>query len=222
MNRRFLAGLHKFQTPPIVLVIVLLLATPACKIATIRTLEEDRQAKAGFNPANYVESIWDSQLIPTFEAEAIEFTELLGQIKANQNKAIQDHGNRSGTGAYSFMTFGEAKVLAYAVDLRVGTLSLDFAPFDGTADAVMLVGPLIPRNNYAVRDAVAFIRFNDFVNQTEFAEVSNALKARVLSDVVTVIDTQSIAGKTINFYGAFTLVDANEIEIVPVTLEIQD
>ena len=201
---------------------VLALPMVSCKIATVRSIDEDKEAKAGFNPNNYVDSIWDSELIPTFREEAVEITDLLGQIDANQNKAIQDHGHRSGTGAYSFMTFGEAVVLAYAVDLRIGTLSLDFAPFDGTADATMLVGPLIPRRNDAVRDAVGFIRFNDFVNQTEFAEVSNALKDHVLSDVVAVIDPATITGKTINFYGAFTLVDASEIEIVPVSIEIQE
>ncbi len=211
-----------FSRKSILLLMVLALPMVSCKIATVRSIDEDKEAKAGFNPNNYVDSIWDSELIPTFREEAVEITDLLGQIDANQNKAIQDHGHRSGTGAYSFMTFGEAVVLAYAVDLRIGTLSLDFAPFDGTADATMLVGPLIPRRNDAVRDAVGFIRFNDFVNQTEFAEVSNALKDHVLSDVVAVIDPATITGKTINFYGAFTLVDANEIEVVPVTIEIQE
>ncbi len=211
-----------FSRKSILLLMVLALAMVSCKIATVRSIDEDKEAKAGFNPNNYVDSVWDSELIPTFREEAVEITDLLGQIDANQNKAIQDHGHRSGTGAYSFMTFGEAIVLAYAVDLRIGTLSLDFAPFDGTADATMLVGPLIPRRNDAVRDAVGFIRFNDFVNQTEFAEVSNALKDHVLSDVVAVIDPATITGKTINFYGAFTLVDASEIEIVPVTIEIQE
>lgn len=211
-----------FSRKSILLLMVLALPMVSCKIATVRSIDEDKEAKAGFNPNNYVDSIWDSELIPTFREEAVEITDLLGQIDANQNKAIQDHGHRSGTGAYSFMTFGEAVVLAYAVDLRIGTLSLDFAPFDGTAEATMLVGPLIPRRNDAVRDAVGFIRFNDFVNQTEFAEVSNALKDHVLSDVVAVIDPTTITGKTINFYGAFTLVDASEIEIVPVTIEIQE
>ena len=211
-----------FSRKSILLLMVLALPMVSCKIATVRSIDEDKEAKAGFNPNNYVDSIWDSELIPTFREEAVEITDLLGQIDANQNKAIQDHGHRSGTGAYSFMTFGEAVVLAYAVDLRIGTLSLDFAPFDGTADATMLVGPLIPRRNDAVRDAVGFIRFNDFVNQTEFAEVSNALKDHVLSDVVAVIDPATITGKTINFYGAFTLVDASEIEIVPVSIEIQE
>ena len=211
-----------FSRKSILLLMLLAMALLSCKIATIRSIDEDKAAKAGFNPKTYVDSIWGSELIPAFREQAVEITDLLGQIDANQNKAIQDHGHRSGTGAYSFMTFGEAKVLAYAVDLRVGTLSLDFAPFDGTADAVMLVGPLIPRRNDAVRDAVGFIKFNDFVNQTEFAEVSNALKDHVLSNVVVAIDPATITGKIISFYGAFTLVDANEIEIVPVTIEIQE
>ncbi|MBI5928174.1 MAG: DUF2291 domain-containing protein [Chloroflexi bacterium] len=215
------------STPPsrsllLTMLIFILLATTSCKIATVRTLAEDKEAKAGFNPTKYVDGIWGSQIIPTFKEQAIEVNDLLAQIKANQNRAIQEHGHRTGTGAYSFMTYGEAKVLAYAVDLRVGTLSLDFAPFDGQPDAVMLVGPLIPRRNDAVRDAVGFIKFNDFVNQTEFAEVSNAIKEHILTDVAAAVDPATITGKTINFYGAFTLDDPSKIEIVPVTIQIQE
>ena len=34
-----------------------------CQIATVRTLEEDRLAKEGFQPDLYVDSIWESELL---------------------------------------------------------------------------------------------------------------------------------------------------------------
>ena len=48
--------------------------------------------------------------------------------------------------------------------------------------ATVQIGPVI--RGTALRDAVSFIRFNDFANQFEFAAVSNALHERVLRDVV--------------------------------------
>lgn len=205
-----------------VMVLLLVPMFSACKIATIRSIDEDEEAKAGFNAAKYVDSIWDSKLIPTFQDEAVEVTQLLQQLDANQNTAIQTYGHRSGTGEYSFMIYGEAKAIAYSEELRIGRITLDFAPYDGQSDASILTGPVIPRRNNALRDAVGFINFNDFVNQTEFADVSSALKDRVIEGVIGSIDLQNIDGKTLKFHGAFSLVDRSNIEIVPVIIEVQE
>ncbi len=201
---------------------LLMVSLPSCKIATIRSLDEDEEAKAGFSATDYVASIWDEQLIPTFQEKAIEVSQLIQDIKTDEEAAIAAHGSRSGTGEYSFMVFGEAQAMAYTEELRVGRIPLDFAPYDGQPDASLLTGPVIPRRNNALRDSVGFIDFNNFVNQTEFAEVSSALKDYVIENVIRPLDLTTLEGKTLTFYGAFSLSDPNEIEIVPVSLEVQN
>ena len=203
------------------MLIIAMVLLPACTLATVRSLDEDEAAKEGFNPERYVDDIWTSQLIPTIQENAVEITELLAEIDANEDAAIERYGNRSGTGAFSFIVSGEAQVLTVNLESRIGMMAIDFAPYDGQPDANMAIGPVIRNRNDAVRDAVGFIQFNDFVNQTEFAGVGSAIKDRILAEVINPIDFTTLEGKTFNFYGAFTLDDLSNIEIVPVILEVQ-
>ena len=192
----------------------------ACTLATVRSIDEDEEAKAGFDPVVYVDGLWEEQLVATITENAIDINELLTQIDANEAAATEEYGARSGTGAFSFMVKGEAQVLEVNLESRIGLMALDFAPYDGTADANMAIGPVIRNRNNSVRDAVGFIQFNDFVNQTEFAGVSTAIKDRILQTVIEPLDLESLPGKTVSFYGAFTLDNRDDIEIVPISVEV--
>ena len=44
------------------------------------------------------------------------------------------------------------------------------------------IGPVIKKDS--VRDAVKFIKFNDFVNQLDFAGVSRIIKTRVMNEII--------------------------------------
>lgn len=204
----------------IIVLSTLLMTITACTLATVRPIEEDQAAKAGFDPERYINEIWDSQLLPTVREKAVEAATLLNEIETDQTAATTNYGSRSGTGAYSFLIYGDAQVLEVNQESRIGLMSLDLAPFDGESDANMAIGPVIRNRNDAVRDAVGFIQFNDFVNQTEFATVGSAIKDRILRDVITPLDLDQIGGKTVHFYGAFTLDDPDNLEIVPVILEV--
>jgi predicted lipoprotein len=205
----------------LILFILALSSTSACTLFTVRTLDEDSEAKAGFNAEAYVEGIWESQFIPAYMDQAQEITGLLTQLRENESATIETYGKRTGTGNYSFMVHGEAQVLSVDTESRIGLMEIDLTPYDGTADATVAIGPVIRRTNIAAVDAVGFIQFNDFVNQTEFATVSDAIKTRILNEVLTPIDLPSLQGKTINFRGAFTLNDINALEIVPIRIEVQ-
>lgn len=213
-------SLNKYST--IIIVCIVLLTTLSCSIATIRSLEEDEEAKKGFVATEYVDEIWDEQFIPTVLEQAVEFKALLALLDADADATIAAHGSRSGTGAYSFMTFGEAQVLEVNTQSRIGMMTIDIAPYDGVADASMAIGPVIRGRDTSLRDAVGFIQFNDFTNQTEFAQISDAMKDRILATVINQIDLENLGGKTISFYGTFMFSDRNDLEIVPVSLEVNE
>lgn len=197
--------------------LVALLPLTGCTIATIRSLEEDAEAKEGFVAEDYVESIWESEFMPTMEADAVEITDLLNQIDADEEAAIEAHGNRTSTGPYSFMAQGEARILELDRESRAGLAHMDLAPYDGEADVFLAIGPVLRGN--ALRDAVGFIEFNAFTNQVEFGQVSRALKDRVAADVIEATDLEALVGETIRFLGAFTLDDRDEIVVMPVRIE---
>ena len=116
------------------------------------------------------------------------------------------------------MVHGEAKVLLINRESRVGLAELDVAPFDDQTDIFLAIGPVLRGN--ALRDAVGFIAFNDFTNQVEFAQVSDALKDRVDTDVLGAMDIDGLVEDTIQFMGAFTYDDPEEVVIMPVRLEV--
>lgn len=199
---------------------LLVLVSLSCTIATIRSIEEDEEAKKGFVATEYIDGIWDEQFIPTIRENAVEFTALLALLDANETATIETHGSRSGTGAYSFMTYGEAQVLETQTESRIGFMTLDFAPYDGQPDASMAIGPVIRGRDTSLRDSVGFIQFNDFTNQTEFAQITDAMKDRILATVLSELDLETIQGKTINFYGTFMLSNRDDLEIVPISIEV--
>ncbi len=218
--------------------IVLAITLSGCVLATVRTIKEDEAAKQGFNADAYVSSIWDSQVLPTYEEQAQDLTTLLALIDSNEASAITQYGHRSGTGAYSFMVKGEAQVVTFDTTSRSGLFLLDLIPPggapDGTVDASMAVGPLIKiSQRAAVRDAVGFIEYGKFVNQQEFADVANAMGDRITlmiatalgvdnADAIRDIPPASIEGKRISFIGAFSLEDRANIIIVPTELQVLD
>ena len=78
-----------------------------------------------------------------------------------------------------------------------------------------------------MRDAVGFITFGDFKEQTEYGKAGSEINKRVLSTVLGNIDKDNLVGKTISFKGAFTIrtfnllqIDVKEIRIVPVEIEL--
>lgn len=222
------------RLPLLVIAAVIASSLSGCVIATVRTLNEDEEAKQGFVGADYVEEIWDSKLMPTYEEQAQDLSTLLPLIAQDQDAAIEQFGNRSGTGAYSFMVKGEGKILTFDTSSRAGLAAIDLNPPDGTADVSITIGPLIKiSQRAAVRDAVGFIIYNDFSNQEDFAAVANAMGDRILAmlvekfgaadaDAIQSIDPASMEGKTVTFTGAFTLDDPGNIIIVPVALEVTD
>jgi predicted lipoprotein len=95
----------------------------------------------------------------------------------------------------------------------------------GTGSPVLIaiqVGPVM--RGTALRDAVSFLSFTDFANQSEFAAISNALNDRVLRDVLGALDVASLQGRTVTVIGAASFAgdgDGRPVDLVPVTLRVE-
>ena len=84
------------------------------------------------------------------------------------------------------------------------------------------VGPVL--RGTALRDALGFVRFTDFANQTEFAAIANAFNDRVLRDVVAPIDLDALKGRTLTIVGAAVVPAAGNdaaIDVVPVVMRVE-
>ncbi len=200
----------------------------SCTIATIRPLDPTTgKAIIGdesqqFNAANLAGQLWDTQVISTLQQSAVPSDTLLSALRADTAAASEKYGHRPGVEQpYSFMITGTGKVLTVNTTSRAGTATIDTTG-DGEADLTLAIGPVI--RGTSLRDAMPFISFNQFTNQMDYAAVSNQLNALVNEKVLTPLgDIHGLQGKTVTFYGAFTVgakLDTASIVITPGILTV--
>jgi predicted lipoprotein len=156
----------------------------------------------GFEPVSYVTSIWDSRVLPTADRSAIDLKSFLRE-------------RTSTSGARAVFVKGTATVDEIDRKSRVGLARLAFTGMPHGHVADLQIGPVI--RGTALRDALDFIRFTDFVNQLEFAGVASALNDHVVSSVLQTT-TDLVSGAEVSFVGAVPVSGA--LEIVPVKLAV--
>lgn len=202
----------------------LALSLAGCVPWTVRPIEsaeeKQSQGRERFNAASYVDSIWSSRLAPAILDSAVDLRTLLTALEVDAGGAARKYGQREGEGPFHFMVKGRGRVLAIDTRSRTGLISIDLAPGDGKPAAFLQIGPVI--RGTSLRDAVGFIRFGQFVNQLQFADVANELNARVLNSVVARLKLPTLPGKVVSFYGTFTLTPGSPAEIVPVQVNVEE
>jgi predicted lipoprotein len=202
----------------------LLLLLSGCTLWTVRSLHPAAGTESAgstvpgqpdFSAPAYVDSIWQSKVLPTVDENATDLNTLLSALKSDRAGASQKYGHREGQRPYNFLVKGEAKVLSVDTASRAGTIKIDLAPGDGSPDATVQIGPVI--RGTSLRDALPFIQFNLFTNQLQYADVSNALNDRLAKDATGSLDVAALQGKMIDFEGAFTLEEAANLSDILVT-----
>ena len=81
-------------------------------------------------------------------------------------------------------------------------------------EQVLQVGPIVKGN--AIRDASTFIRFEDFKNQVQYAQLSKALSKRALQDVAK--PDASWIGQQVEVLAAVTLTPTGLSNGVPLSV----
>jgi len=174
---------------------------------TIRSLHQTNAAL--FDSASYVASIWP-RVLETAEASAKGVAEVLAGPGGDAPVAP--------SARKAAFVRGTGVVTEVDRSSRVGLarLRVDGVPAPGAA---IQIGPVL--RGTAVRDALDFVQFTDFANQSDFAAVASTLNDRVLESVLAATDVDALVGHTVSFLGAVPLAarrgDA-PLEIVPLVL----
>lgn len=198
--------------------------------------EEKAVQSEKFDPVSYVDGIWDSKLIPAFDKNAVDLAKVLGEMKLNPDGTISKEDLTNVTNKYGLITVGEShvyevkgsgKITGVNTDTSLGTVEVALDGYQGPVKVLVYIGSRIPSDETSVRDAVGFISFGDFKEQTEFGKVASEINKRVLSNVLGGLDKNSLLGKTISFKGAFGIrtfnllqIDLKDIKIVPVDIKL--
>ncbi len=169
----------------------------------------------------FVEPIWNSKVIPTILTKAIDANVLLPEIRGNPETAGQKYGRREATNPFNYMIKGSGKVTQVNTESRAGTMTVEVANGSGHESISLQIGPVVIGT--ALRDATGLVSFNQFTNQIDYAGVSKEMNLRAIKDALAGRDPASFNGKTIQFFGAFTLdpKSTSPIRVTPVKLVIE-
>lgn len=187
------------------LVLFFAAALGGCKVVANKDLAAARaKSQDEFDAAAFVEKIWTSKVLPDFKSRATALDTVLQAVAQDPDKAGKAYGQRAGEGnPWTYEIKGEGKILAVDVDSRHGIVTLEVQTSSGARKLDLQVGPVV--FGTALRDALPFIHFGDFVNQIQYAQVSRALNDRAVKNVRDSFDFKDATGKSVVFQAAAVL-----------------
>jgi predicted lipoprotein len=197
-----------------VLVVVVLAAALSTKVVSA----EDHAAASAdeFDPATYAAEIFESEIVPQIEEDAVPLPELLDALAADEAAAQEQYGNTSGaSSSWSYPVSGSG-IAGTPVN---GLLPVTVEGVDPAIVVYVQIGPAI--NGTAIRDVTGTISFDQFTNQLEYQQVATELNNLVRDTVLADVDPASLPGATVDFVGAYTAVNPALVSIVPVVFEVQ-
>jgi predicted lipoprotein len=189
-----------------------------------------------FDPVTYVDGIWDTQLLPAFHEKAVDLSKILSEIELDADgtaskdslTAIAQHYGLITVGeAHVYMVKGSGRITNVNTETSLGTVEVELDDYDGPIKVLIYVGTRIPSDETSIRDAVGFINFGDFKEQTEYGKVGSEINKRVLTEVLSNLDKSNLMDKNVSFMGAFNIrtfnliqINLKEIKIVPVEIAL--
>jgi predicted lipoprotein len=195
---------------------ILVTSASACKVATVRRLDENAdqtQAQAPgapFDATKLVDSIWS--------------TEVLRALETAPDIAALDRGTTapaaaSQDGTRSIVVRGQGRVVEVDTRSRSGFATIELR---GTAGSMVViqVGPVL--TGTAIRDAFPSLGFDRFVNQIQHADVANELNSRIEKGLLLKLDRARLRGRQVSFAGMASFEVGRPVTLTPVRLELEE
>lgn len=200
---------------------------------TIVPIEQGGADPEAFDAVAFVDASWE-EIDATVRSEAVDLADVLGAIASDAQGRVAKEELATVTEQYGLITAGEAHVYlvratgtvsAFDTSSSVGTLQVDLDGYDGPTVVQVYIGPRIPSDESSIRDAVGFISFGDFRDQTEYGRVASEINGRVV-DMLATVDPEALEGTVVTVLGAMTIrtfnlvdIDVGSVHIVPVAIE---
>ena len=194
--------------------IVIVLAVLAVIFFSLKfkNLEEYKTAntKETFDAKDYAQEFWDEK-IPLAGENAVEISEFLSLLKTTPDEAFNKFGHVLGIGkTHYFMLKGKGVIESVEVEF-LSVKTDKNKPIKIATDFIF---------GNAVRDGSGLISINEFLNMTDFNNVSVAINKLVKKNVVSKLKSAALPGMTIEFVGTTEIrkdnIDIKNIMIIPV------
>lgn len=208
----------------------------AFTVVSIEQVEEKARSEA-FDPISYVDTQWSTKIIPTIIDQSKDLKMVLAEMepgadgKAPKNELIkvaEKYGLITVGEAHAYMVKGEGVISKVDTSKSIGLMTVTLDDYAGPIQVNLYIGTRIPSDETSVRDAVGFISFGDFKEQTEYGKVASEINKRVNAEVLSSLAKDQIEGKRVTFYGTMMIrtfnlltIDLKQVNIVPVKIDIE-
>jgi len=176
----------------------------------IRRIDKDNKKSNGFDAVMYTTNLWENEL-PAVAEKAAGLSGLLDALRSDPVSAISTNGYKLGISKTVYF-FCKGSGTVESIDEEDIWVTLA----DGSR--IQIATDFIFGN--AVRDGSGIVNIDDFLNMTDFNNVSVALNKFVKNKVVAGLKTKAKPGLRIDFAGAFELnetkPDLAAIRVIPV------
>lgn len=202
-------------------IILSLLSLGGCKIISVEELNKQTNLEDKFNADTYIESLWDDTILPYFERSPFPINDVISTMLNEPDKVGEKYGYReSAEGSkWVYMVSGAGTVLTKNTKSRAGKLLIQLRGLPNFPPVTLQIGPIVKGND--VRDALPFIKFKDFSNQLEFADVGKSLKIKVIAKFSPSLKDIT-DGTEVKFVGVFKFKkQSSKLLITPVLIEVR-
>lgn len=181
----------------------------------IRKLDNAKKLAQDFDLAAYTRVLWERDL-PEIARQGADIRSMLTALKDDPENTCRTRGHKLGISqTVYFFVRGSGTITALDDENVIVTL--------GDGRKVKVATDFIFGN--AVREASGLINIDDFLNMTDFNNVSVDLNKRVKENVATPLRNAAAPGMTIEFAGAFEVnekkPEPESIRIIPVMAEVK-
>jgi predicted lipoprotein len=182
------------------------------KVVRIGSSDDLRQA--GFSAETYGTTTFP-KIKAAIEERAIDATELASALSADKPAAVAKYSVASESGPVFSTT-----LTGVAADNPVsGVYEIKAENLPAEIKIRVQTGPAI--NGTELRDATGTVKFGQFTNQIEYQNAGSALNNEMKKEVLSAVDTKTLAGKTVKITGAFRMINPKSWLITPVRLEVK-
>lgn len=181
----------------------------------IRKLDTAKNKPEGFDLETFTRVLWERDL-PELARQGADISPLLQALQNDPENTCRTRGHKLGISqTVYFFVRGAGMIASLDEENVVVTL--------GDGRQVKVATDFIFGN--AVREASGLVNIDDFLNMTDFNNVSVALNKRVKENVAIPLRNAATPGMSITFAGAFEVnekkPDMEALRIIPVMAEVK-
>jgi predicted lipoprotein len=199
--------------------VLMILPTGCVKVVKIGE-ESQLTGEVEFSASDNVTSLWESAQA-NIEEKAVDLGEFLTEANGDLKSLADKYGKYSmGTsGSISYAVKGQGTVEEVNQEKKAGYMTVKLDGYDGLEVIKIQIGSIYKGSS--TRDTLDIIDFGNYTNQEEWAAVSQELHTQIDTNVIQPADPSTLAGKTIEFVGTFTVDKNDELLITAIKLDVK-